>query len=116
MQRWTIEQRGFWVHGVRTLPDYIRVATEFTLAGRVDRIDCPTLLCAAQDDPLSGTAAALYDGLTAPGNGPVSQDAGPRDTFAPQRSSDRGGRRIHRPYAVLGFRIERPTGFPRREH
>jgi pimeloyl-ACP methyl ester carboxylesterase len=67
MQRWTIEQRGFWVHGVRTLPDYIRVATEFTLAGRVDRIDCPTLLCAAQDDPLSGTATAVHDGLTAPG-------------------------------------------------
>src|SRR3954469_14457468 len=66
MQRWTIEQRGFWVHGVRTLPDYIRVATEFTLAGRVDRIGCPTLLCAAQDDPLSGTATAVYDGLTAP--------------------------------------------------
>jgi pimeloyl-ACP methyl ester carboxylesterase len=66
MQRWTIEQRGFWVHGVHTLPDYIRIATEFTLAGHLDRIGCPTLLCAAQDDPLSGTATAVYDGLTAP--------------------------------------------------
>jgi pimeloyl-ACP methyl ester carboxylesterase len=66
MQRWTIQQRGFWVHGVRTLPDYLRVAAQFTLAGRVDRIDCPTLLCAAQDDPLSSTATAVYDQLTAP--------------------------------------------------
>jgi predicted alpha/beta-fold hydrolase len=66
MQRWMVEQRGFWVHGVHTLPDYIRVAAEFTLAGRVDRIECPTLLCAAQDDPLSSTATAVYDALTAP--------------------------------------------------
>ena len=26
---------------------------------------CPTLICAAQDDPLSSTATAVYDGLTA---------------------------------------------------
>ena len=66
MQRWTLEQRGFWVHGVHSLPDYLRIAAEFTLAGRVDRIECPALVCAAQDDPLSSTATAVYDGLTAP--------------------------------------------------
>jgi alpha-beta hydrolase superfamily lysophospholipase len=65
MQRWAMEQRGFWVHGVHTLPDYLRVATEFTLAGHLTRIQCPTLVCAAQDDPLSSTATAVYDGLTA---------------------------------------------------
>jgi pimeloyl-ACP methyl ester carboxylesterase len=66
MQHWMIEQRGFWVHGVHTLLDYLRVAAEFTLAGRVDRIDCPTLLCAAEDDPLSSTATVVHDQLTAP--------------------------------------------------
>jgi hypothetical protein len=40
-------------------------AAEFTLAGRLDCIQCPTLLCAAADDPLSGTATTVYDGLTA---------------------------------------------------
>ena len=66
MQRWTLERRGFWVHGVHTLPDYIRAAAEFTLVGNVDRIECPTLLCAAQDDPLSSTATAVHDRLPAP--------------------------------------------------
>src|SRR3712207_2507411 len=65
MQRWAMEQRGFWVHGVYTLADYLRVATEFTLAGHLNRIQCPTLICAAQDDPLSSTATAVHDGLTA---------------------------------------------------
>jgi pimeloyl-ACP methyl ester carboxylesterase len=66
MQRWTIEQRGFWVHGVHTLADYLQAAAEFTLTGRIEHIRCPTLLCAAEDDPLSATATSIYDQLTAP--------------------------------------------------
>lgn len=65
-QRWVTEQRGFWVHGVQSYADYLRVAADFTLAGRLDRIACPTLLCAAEDDPLSSTATAVDDGMTAP--------------------------------------------------
>jgi pimeloyl-ACP methyl ester carboxylesterase len=66
MQRWTIEQRGFWVHGVHSLADYLQAAAEFTLTGRIEHIRCPTLLCAAEDDPLSATATSIYDQLTAP--------------------------------------------------
>ena len=38
VQRWTFEQRGYWVHGVNTLEDYIRTAAHFTLAGRIEQI------------------------------------------------------------------------------
>jgi pimeloyl-ACP methyl ester carboxylesterase len=65
MQRWTFERRGYWVHGVNTLEDYIHTAAQFTLAGRIEQIQCPVLLCAAQDDPLSGTAATIYNQLSA---------------------------------------------------
>jgi glycine/D-amino acid oxidase-like deaminating enzyme len=36
------------------------------VAAGVDRNECPTLLCDAQDDPLSSRATAVYDGLLAP--------------------------------------------------
>jgi dienelactone hydrolase len=32
-QRWAVEQRGLWVHGVESLADYIRVTAAFTLDG-----------------------------------------------------------------------------------
>jgi dienelactone hydrolase len=65
-QRWAVEQRGFWVHGVDSLGDYIRAAAAFTLEGRLHQIRCPTLVCAAQDDPLSTSAAKVFDELTSP--------------------------------------------------
>jgi pimeloyl-ACP methyl ester carboxylesterase len=65
-QRWAVEQRGFWVHGVDSLADYIRVIAEFTLEGRVDQISCPTLVCAAEADPLSASARKVFDGLSGP--------------------------------------------------
>ncbi|HEY1883394.1 MAG TPA: alpha/beta fold hydrolase [Candidatus Cybelea sp.] len=60
---WSLFQRGFWVHGVDTLRDYFRSVGEFTLAGRVESIACPTLLTAAENDPLGAGAQAFYDAL-----------------------------------------------------
>jgi pimeloyl-ACP methyl ester carboxylesterase len=62
-QRWAVEQRGFWVHGVDTLADYLRATVPFDLEGRLAHIACPTALTVAEDDPLAGTAEQVYNGL-----------------------------------------------------
>jgi pimeloyl-ACP methyl ester carboxylesterase len=62
-QRWAVEQRGFWVHGVDTLADYLRAIAPFDLEGRLSGIGCPTALTAAEDDPLARSAEQVYDAL-----------------------------------------------------
>lgn len=64
--RWSIVQRGFWVNGASDLREYFRSIENFTLEGRLDRIACPTLVCAAERDLLSATAQSLYDALRCP--------------------------------------------------
>jgi pimeloyl-ACP methyl ester carboxylesterase len=61
--RWTIHQRGFWVHGVDSLGGYLRAVQPFTLEGRVEEIRCPTLITTAENDPLGAGAPAFYDAL-----------------------------------------------------
>jgi pimeloyl-ACP methyl ester carboxylesterase len=65
-QRWAVEQRGFWVHGVSTLADYLRATAPFDLAGRLTAIACPTALTAAEDDPLARSADQVYEELRGP--------------------------------------------------
>ena len=43
--RWSIVQRGFWVHGVDNL-HFLRAAEPFIMDGRAEQIRCPTLLAA----------------------------------------------------------------------
>lgn len=64
--RWSLLQRGLWVHQVASLHDYVEAALAMTLEGRVGMIACPTLLTTAEDDMLSKGAAALLDELTCP--------------------------------------------------
>ncbi|WP_290735567.1 alpha/beta fold hydrolase [Amaricoccus sp.] len=64
--RWSIVQRAFWVHGVSDFPSYFRAISAFTLDGRADAIRCPALICAAESDPLSGSAQQVIDALTCP--------------------------------------------------
>ena len=64
--RWTIVQRGFWVHGVDNLRDFLRAAEPFTMDGRAELIRCPTLLTAAENDPLAAGAQAFFDALRCP--------------------------------------------------
>jgi pimeloyl-ACP methyl ester carboxylesterase len=61
--RWAIEQRGFWVHGVNTLTEYLRATVPFDLDGRLTNIRCPTALTVAEDDPLARNAKQIYDAL-----------------------------------------------------
>ena len=62
-QRWAVEQRGFWVHGVDTLAGYLRATAPFDLQGRLAGIGCQTAVTAAEDDPLSRSAQQIYDAL-----------------------------------------------------
>jgi alpha-beta hydrolase superfamily lysophospholipase len=64
--RWTIMQRGLWVHGVNSVGAFAEAAMAMTLEGRVGQIRCPTLLTAAENDPLSQGAEALLAELTCP--------------------------------------------------
>jgi len=63
---WKIVQRGFWVHGVDNLRDYLRVIEQFTMDGRVDGIACPTLMTVAGNDPLAADTEQFYDRLRCP--------------------------------------------------
>jgi alpha-beta hydrolase superfamily lysophospholipase len=64
--RWSIVQRGFWVHGVDNLRDYLRSVEQFTMAGRAGLISCPTLLTLAEADPLTAGTQAFFDALRCP--------------------------------------------------
>ena len=65
-QRWAIERRGFWVHGVGTLGEYLKATVPFTLEGRLDAISCPTALTAAEEDPLARSVDQVYEALRCP--------------------------------------------------
>ena len=64
--RWSVVQRAFWVHGIDSLADYLRVAKDYELSSVVDRIRCPTLVTQAENDPVARFAGRLYDALTCP--------------------------------------------------
>jgi alpha-beta hydrolase superfamily lysophospholipase len=64
--RWSIVQRGYWVHGVDNLRDYLRSIEAYTLQGRAELIRCPTLLTLAENDPLAAGAPMLFDALRCP--------------------------------------------------
>ncbi len=64
--RWALQQRGLWVHGVKTLMDYLRTAREYSMEAVVGQIRCPTLLTQAERDPLAANAGRFYDALTGP--------------------------------------------------
>ena len=64
--KWRVVQRGFWANGQTNLRDYLREIERFTLDGRVEAIRCPTLLTAAENDPLARGAQRLHDALKCP--------------------------------------------------
>jgi alpha-beta hydrolase superfamily lysophospholipase len=64
--RWKIIQRGFWVHGVDSMRDYLRAIEDFTMCGRAEAIACPTLIALAENDPLAASAQMFFDSLRCP--------------------------------------------------
>jgi alpha-beta hydrolase superfamily lysophospholipase len=61
--RWRLEQRAPFVHGVATAADALRALAPYTLDGRYEQITCPTLLTAAENDPLSVLAPDFAEHL-----------------------------------------------------
>ncbi len=61
--RWSVEQRGYWVHGVSSLGEYMVVAREFDVLAQAAGIRCHVLVTRAEDDGLAAHAADLYDAL-----------------------------------------------------
>ena len=57
---------GYWVHGVDNLRDYLRAAQDYTLEGRIERIECPTLVTLAEGDPLAANTPGVFDALRCP--------------------------------------------------
>ncbi|MGA8115653.1 MAG: alpha/beta fold hydrolase [Actinocatenispora sp.] len=64
MLRWTLLQRGLWVHGQATLFDYFVDACRYRVSDVAGHIGCPTLLTQAEHDPLGARAEKLYAALT----------------------------------------------------
>ncbi|WP_076998180.1 S9 family peptidase [Variovorax sp. KK3] len=64
--RWAVMQRGYWVHGVGSLREYLAAAEQFTLDGRLESIRCPTLVTVAEGDSFGQSAPALFDALGCP--------------------------------------------------
>ncbi len=66
MLRWSLVQRGFWVHGVESLYDYAVDFSRYQLSPVAKNITCPTFLSQAEADPVADYAPALYAAITAP--------------------------------------------------
>jgi pimeloyl-ACP methyl ester carboxylesterase len=64
--RWSVVQRNFWVHGVDSLLDFLKVSVDYSLKEAAGQIRCPTLLGWSESDPLSWNAERIYDALTCP--------------------------------------------------
>jgi alpha-beta hydrolase superfamily lysophospholipase len=74
--RWKIVQRGYWTNGAPDLPSYFAEMAKWKLKPEeVAAIRCPTLITAAQSDPVSSNAKDLYDALTCPKTFVEFQDA-----------------------------------------
>jgi pimeloyl-ACP methyl ester carboxylesterase len=63
---WKVVQRGFWVHGVDNLRAYLASAELFTMKGRAELIQCPTLITQAENDPISAGSPAFCEALRCP--------------------------------------------------
>lgn len=63
---WKFVQRGFWVHGVNSLAEYLEQARNYSLSAVAERITCPTLVTQAESDPVAGYADKLYQSLRCP--------------------------------------------------
>ncbi len=65
--RWKIVQRGFWTNGAPDLPSFLAEMAKWKLdPDEVAAIRCPSLVTAAESDPVASNAKDLYDGLTCP--------------------------------------------------
>ena len=65
MLRWRLLQRGLWVHGVASLFEYFAELARYELSPVAGHITCPTLITAAEDDPIAAGAPLLHRAISA---------------------------------------------------
>src|SRR5437764_7876139 len=63
--RWSLLQRGPWVHGKETLFEYIADAVRFEVSPVGANIRCPTVVTLAEGDPIAAGAQKLFDAVVA---------------------------------------------------
>ena len=66
MLRWRLLQRGLWVNGVDNLFDYFASMLHYELSPVANQISCPTLLTAAEGDPIATGAPKLLEAIDVP--------------------------------------------------
>jgi pimeloyl-ACP methyl ester carboxylesterase len=66
MLRWRLLQRGLWVNGVDDLFDYFASMLDYELSSVAGQISCPTLLTAAEGDPIAAGAPKLLEAIDVP--------------------------------------------------
>jgi alpha-beta hydrolase superfamily lysophospholipase len=59
-------RRGQLVHGTETPLDYLLALRDYSLTDRAETIQCPTLVCHAEDDDISASAPQLINALRCP--------------------------------------------------
>ena len=64
--QWKIVQRGLWVHGLSTIADYLAVAEDFTINGRIGDIRCPVMMTLAERDGHAAGTNAVVSELKVP--------------------------------------------------
>ncbi|MDI2129022.1 alpha/beta hydrolase family protein [Yinghuangia seranimata] len=64
--RWKFVQRALWVHGVDGLGELVLDMARYRVSDVVDRITCPSLVVANENDPVSEQALRLHDELPGP--------------------------------------------------
>ncbi len=62
---WTF-RRALWVHGLDSIADYLRIAGDYSLRGRAEKIRCPTFVAWAEADPIARFAEQLHAALRCP--------------------------------------------------
>lgn len=64
--RWSIVQRGYWVHGTDNLRAYLQSIETFNMRDRIAQIRCPTLVTFAEGDFLAQGAESFHEALQCP--------------------------------------------------
>ena len=59
-------RRGLYVHDVDSILDYIRDTKRYSLKGLAPQVECPTLICYGESDPVSTSAPLTFEALTCP--------------------------------------------------
>jgi alpha-beta hydrolase superfamily lysophospholipase len=63
---WKVMKRGFWTNGADGLAAWFAEMARWNVSECAGRIRCPTLVTAAEDDPVAAGAQTLYDALECP--------------------------------------------------